>query len=104
MTHSVFHMSMLRKYLPDPSHVLSSLAIRLDENLSYEEKLVAVADRLVKKLCSKEVLLIKVIRKNHSVEEVTRETEDSMHASYPHLFLSQGNTFLKFGDQISKRG
>ena len=87
MIHPVFHVSMLRKYLPDSSHVLSLPAIQLDENLSYEQEPVAIIDRQVKKLRSREVPLVKVIWKNHSIEESTWETEDSMHASYPHLFL-----------------
>ena len=49
MIHLMFHVSMLRKYLPDPSHVLSSPDIQLEENLSYEEEPVAIVDRLSKK-------------------------------------------------------
>ena len=94
----MFHVSMLRKYLLNPSHVLSSPYIQLEENLSYKEELVAIVDRQVKKLHSKEISLVKVIWKNHSIEEATWEMKDSMRASYPHLFLSQGNTFLKFED------
>ena len=75
MIHPVFHVSMLCKYLPDLSHVLSSPAIQLDENLSYEEELVVIVDKQVKKLCLKEVYVVKVIWRNHSVEEVTWETE-----------------------------
>ena len=29
--HNVFHISMLRKYIPDPSHVLETLEIELRE-------------------------------------------------------------------------
>ena len=83
MIHSVFHVSMLLKYMPDPSHVLSSPTILLDENLTYEEELVAIVDRQVKKLHSKEIPLVKVIWRNHSTEEAAWEMEDSMRASYP---------------------
>ena len=61
MIHSVFHVSMLRKYLPNPSHVLSLPAIQLDENLSYEEEPIAIVDRQVKKLHSEEVPVVKLI-------------------------------------------
>ena len=35
--HDTFHMSMLRKYIPDPSHVLREQPVQLKENLTYEE-------------------------------------------------------------------
>ena len=38
--HDVFHVSMLRKYIPDPSHVLRDQPVELKEDLTYEEKLV----------------------------------------------------------------
>ena len=53
MIHPVFHVSMLRNYFPDPSRVLSSRAIQLDENLTYDEEPVAIVDRQAKKLRSK---------------------------------------------------
>ena len=36
--HSVFHISMLRKYISDPSHVLETPEIELRDDLSYEEQ------------------------------------------------------------------
>ncbi|CAL8152809.1 unnamed protein product [Prunus armeniaca] len=36
--HDVFHVSMLRKYMPDPSHVLEYQPVELEEYLSYEEQ------------------------------------------------------------------
>ncbi|KAI5339091.1 hypothetical protein L3X38_018363 [Prunus dulcis] len=35
--HDVFHVSMLRKYMPDPSHILEYQPVELEEDLSYEE-------------------------------------------------------------------
>ncbi|KAI5318050.1 hypothetical protein L3X38_037758 [Prunus dulcis] len=34
--HDVFLVSMLRKYMPDPSHVLEHQSVKLSENLTYE--------------------------------------------------------------------
>ncbi|KAL0553594.1 hypothetical protein IC582_007494 [Cucumis melo] len=36
--HDVFHVSMLRKYIPDPSHVLQEQPVELKEDLSYVEE------------------------------------------------------------------
>ena len=35
--HNVFHISMLRKYISDPSHVLETPEIEMRDDLSYEE-------------------------------------------------------------------
>ena len=38
--HNVFHVSMLRRYMSDLSHVVSSKTIELRPDLTYEEKAV----------------------------------------------------------------
>ena len=43
--HDTFHVSMLRKYIPDPSHVLREQPVQLKENLTYEETHVQIVDR-----------------------------------------------------------
>ncbi|KAL0556795.1 hypothetical protein IC582_005312 [Cucumis melo] len=35
VVYDVFHVSMLRKYVPDPSHVVDYEPLEIDENLSY---------------------------------------------------------------------
>jgi hypothetical protein len=32
--HDVFHVSMLRKYIPDPSHVIKYEPLRIQKNLT----------------------------------------------------------------------
>ncbi|KAK8584220.1 hypothetical protein V6N12_068466 [Hibiscus sabdariffa] len=46
--HNVFHVSMLRRYRSDPSHVLEPEEIELNLDLSYEEEPVQILDREVK--------------------------------------------------------
>ena len=58
--HPVFHISMLRKYIPHPSHALPTQEVTIEENLSYEEKPIAVLDRQVRKLRNKKIPMIKV--------------------------------------------
>ena len=43
--HLVFHVSMLRKYIPDPSHVLQPQTVEISENMTYEEYPMAIVDR-----------------------------------------------------------
>ncbi|KAL0543603.1 hypothetical protein IC582_018703 [Cucumis melo] len=84
--HDVFHVSMLRKYVPDPSHVVDYEPLEIDENLSYIEQPVEVLAREVKTLRNKEIPLVKVLWRNHRVEEATWEREDDMRSRYPELF------------------
>ena len=51
--HNFFHISMLRRYRSDPSHVVSSEIIELRSDLTYEEKLVEILAREVKELRNK---------------------------------------------------
>ncbi|XP_070048676.1 uncharacterized protein, partial [Nicotiana tomentosiformis] len=53
--HPVFHVSMLRKYHGDPAHVLDFSSVKLDKDLSYVEVPVAILDRHVRKLRSKNI-------------------------------------------------
>ncbi|KAL0560422.1 hypothetical protein IC582_000827 [Cucumis melo] len=84
--HNVFHVSMLRKYVPDPSHVVDYEPLEIDENLSYVEQPVEVLAREVKTLRNKEIPLVKVLWRNNRVEEATWEREDDMRSRYPELF------------------
>ncbi|XP_027335406.1 uncharacterized protein LOC113849596 [Abrus precatorius] len=59
--HSVFHVSQLRKYIPDPTHVIELDPIQVRENLSYDVQPVKIVDRHVKKLRGKDISLVKVI-------------------------------------------
>ncbi|KAL4272988.1 hypothetical protein GQ457_13G009090 [Hibiscus cannabinus] len=43
--YNVFHVSMLRRYRSDPSHVLEPEEVELNPDLSYEEELVMILDR-----------------------------------------------------------
>ena len=43
--HDVFHVSMLRKYIIDPSHMLDYSSVQLDDHLTLEEYLVPILDQ-----------------------------------------------------------
>ena len=84
--HSVFHVSMLRRYRSDPSYVVSSETIELRPDLTYEEKPVEILAREVKELQNKKIPLVKVLWRNHKTEEATWESEETMRHQYPQLF------------------
>ena len=76
--HNVFHVSMLRRYRSDPSHVVSSETIELRPDLMYEEEPVEILARAVKELRNKKIMLVKVLWRNHKTEEATWESEETM--------------------------
>ncbi|XP_073120566.1 uncharacterized protein [Henckelia pumila] len=84
--HDIFHVSMLRKYEPDASHVLRSDEAELDETLSYVERPIQVLDHKEKQLRNKSISLVKVQWSRHGVEEATWEVEQDMRQRYPELF------------------
>ncbi|KAL4283338.1 hypothetical protein GQ457_16G019340 [Hibiscus cannabinus] len=59
--HNVFHVSMLRRYQLDPSHILEPEEVELNLDLSYEQEPVMILDQEVKRHRNKNVSLVKVI-------------------------------------------
>ncbi|KAI5327429.1 hypothetical protein L3X38_026825 [Prunus dulcis] len=84
--HDVSHVSMLRKYMPDPSHVLEHQPVELREDLMYEEQSVQILDRNEQRLRSRSIPVVKVLWRSQTVEEATWEPEEQMRAKYPYLF------------------
>ncbi|KAI3706880.1 hypothetical protein L6452_24919 [Arctium lappa] len=81
--HPTFHVSNLKKCLAEVDVVVPLDDIRIDEKLSYIEEPVAILDRKVKKLRSKEIRLEKVQWHIHKGQEATWELESYMRAQYP---------------------
>lgn len=90
--HPVFHVSMLRRYIPDESHVLQYDAIELDDHLTFVEEPVAILARDVRKLRSRAIPIVKVRWRHRSVEEATWETEQEMREQFPGLFEPSGTS------------
>ena len=96
--HEVFHVSMLRKYTPDPAHVVDWGQIEIDTDGTFEEGPVCIVDSRDQVLRRKTVRLVRVLWQHCGVEESTWEREDTMRATYPFLFRDEGTQFsrLKF--------
>ncbi|KAK4707233.1 hypothetical protein R3W88_033205 [Solanum pinnatisectum] len=84
--HPVFHVSMLRKWIGDPSRITPTEDVHVTRDITYEEVPIAILDRQVRKLRNKEVASVKVLWRNQQVEEITWEAEEAMKLKYPHLF------------------
>ena len=81
--HNVFHVSMLRRYRLDPSHVVSSETINLRSDLTYEEVPVQSLAQEVKELRKKRIPSVKLMWRNHKTEEATWESEEVIRQQYP---------------------
>ena len=99
--HNVFHVSQLRKYIPDPTHVIESDEVQIRDDLSYKAQPVRIEDRKIKQLRTKEIPLVKVIWEGLTSESATWETEERMRKDYPQLF-DEGQ--CNFEDEIFFRG
>ena len=59
--HNIFHVSMLRRYKSNPSHVVSLEMIELRPDLTYEDEPIEILAREVKELQKKRIPLVKVL-------------------------------------------
>ena len=74
--HNVFHVSMLRKYVHNVTHVINHYPLDVREDLSYVETPIEITDRHDQVLRNKVIPLVLVVWWNHSWEESTLERED----------------------------
>jgi len=84
--HDVFHVSQLRKYIPDPQHVISFEPLQLKENLTYVEEPDQIIDRIYRLLRNRMIAFVKVLWKHHQTADATWEPEAEIRQEYPHLF------------------
>ena len=91
----VFQVSMLRKYTPDPAHVVDWGKIEVDMDGTFEEGPVCIVDSRDQVLRCKTVRLVRVLWRHYGVEESTQERKDTMRATYPFLFSDEGMWFSR---------
>jgi hypothetical protein len=84
--HNVFHVSTLRKHVHDPCHIVDYEPLQVQDDLKYEELPVQILDRKEQQLRTKIIPLVKVLWRNHDVEEAPWELEHEIRTKYPHLF------------------
>jgi len=81
--HNVFHVSQLRRYVMDESHVLDYLELELQSDLSYTEQPMAIMDISVKILKNWTIPLVLVSWNRYSPGEATWEREYVIRDRYP---------------------
>ena len=93
--HEVFHVSMLRRYTPDPAHVVDWGEIEVDTDETFKEGPVCIMDSRDQVLRRKTMRLVRVLWRHCGVDESTWEREDTMRATYPFLFRDEGTRFSR---------
>ncbi|GJR64593.1 hypothetical protein Tco_0010658 [Tanacetum coccineum] len=85
--HSMFHVSNLKKCMPNEPLAIPLDEIQIDEKLYFIEEPVKIMDREVKRLKQSRIPIVKVRWNSRRGPEFTWEREDQMQKKYPHLFL-----------------
>ncbi|KAL6225732.1 hypothetical protein ACLB2K_004581 [Fragaria x ananassa] len=78
--HNVFHVSLLRKYIPDASHVIDYGTIEVNADATFVVEPVQILDRSTKRLRRKEVDLVKVCWSHHDEGDASWKLESVMRA------------------------
>ncbi|WMV09194.1 hypothetical protein MTR67_002579 [Solanum verrucosum] len=78
VVYPVFHISMLKKCMGNPSLIIPTEDTGIKDSLSYEGVPVQILERQFRKLRTKEVAFVKVLWRNPFVEEATWEAEEDM--------------------------
>jgi len=84
--HDVFHVSNLRRYVPDSDHVISYEPLQIKLNLTYIEQPVRILERMDRVLRKKTIPFVKVLWRHHKSADATWEPEQAMREKYPKLF------------------
>ncbi len=82
----MFHVSVLRRYIFDPSHIIEFALLEISEDLSYEELPIRILATEQRTLRNQVISYVKILWDNHKEREATYELEESMRQTYPFLF------------------
>ena len=69
--HNIFHVLMLRRYVPDPQHVIDYQAIEIREDATYEERPISILEWKERVLRNRSIPFVKVQWQRHSSNKTT---------------------------------
>jgi hypothetical protein len=81
--HNEFNVSFLKKYLPDPNHIIDLNVIQVDHEGNFQVELVCILDPRFKVLRNKAIGLVKVQWTYYGPEDATWEHEENKREEYP---------------------
>ena len=83
---SVFHVSQLKKCLRVPEEAIEPTNIKIQSDLTYEERPIQVLEEMERVTRSKVIKFYKVIWINHSEQDATWKREDYLDEVYPSFY------------------
>nr|GEX40400.1 putative reverse transcriptase domain-containing protein [Tanacetum cinerariifolium] len=92
--HDVFHVSNLKKCLPDSDIQVPLEEIKVDDKLYFVEELIEIVDRHIKKLKRSWIPIVKVRWDSRRGAEFTWEREDQFKAKYSHLLVASSSATI----------
>eukprot|EP00253_Pinus_taeda_P013043 PITA_13043 len=97
--HNVFHVSVLKKYVYDPKHVIKWQDVRVEPEGEVLVEPQSILDQREVRLRKRVITQIKVLWQHYGPEEATWEDEELMRKAYPDLF--KGN---RHRDDVQSQG
>ena len=83
---NVFQGSQLERCLRVPDEAIETTNIKLQSDLTYEEKLIQVLEEMERVTRNKVIKFYKVVWNNHSEQDATWEREDYLREVYPAFY------------------
>ena len=80
---NVFHVSQLKKCLRVPKEAIEPASVKIQSDLTYEERPIRVFETMERVTHSKVIKFYKVVWNNHSEQDTTWEQEDYLREVYP---------------------
>jgi hypothetical protein len=84
--HNVFHVSLLKRYIHDPTHIIDWNMVQVEPEGEFQVEPLCILDRKETILRNRAIAQVKVQWKHFSPEEATWELEEDMLKYYPTLF------------------
>ena len=83
---NVFHFSQLKKCLRVPEEAIEPTNVKIQSDLTYEEKPIRVKEEMERVTRSKVVKFYKVVWNSHSEQDATWERDDFLRDAYPTFY------------------
>eukprot|EP00253_Pinus_taeda_P009034 PITA_09034 len=89
--HNVFHVSVLKKYVCDPKHVIKWQDIQVEQKGEIRVELLSILDRREVTLWKQDITQVKVPWQHFGPDEATWDDEELTKQAYPGLFITEGH-------------
>eukprot|EP00253_Pinus_taeda_P033850 PITA_33850 len=89
--HNIFHVSVLKKYVYDPKHVINWQEIQVEPEGEIWVDPLSILDQREVTLRKRDITQVKVQWQHFGPDEATWEDEELMKQAYPGLFRTEGH-------------